>query len=75
MDEKNNGGSAFPDFKQTGISARDYFAAAALQGMMSNPIYMASVTKEATTQGLDKVDGVVRTCYGFADAMLEGRSQ
>lgn len=35
MDEKNNGGSAFPDFKQTGISARDYFAAKALVAVLA----------------------------------------
>lgn len=65
----DNGGSAFPSHGtmgerlQEGITARDYFAAKALQGMCSDPEF--DKTPEETA----------RLCYRAADAMLEERSK
>lgn len=64
MDEKNNGGSAFPDFKQTGMTLRDYFAAKAMQALVSKPI---GTPKDALA--------IPKTAYALADAMLVERAQ
>jgi hypothetical protein len=45
-----------------GLSIRDYFAAAALQGILANPIAVPPAT-------------VVRASYEYADAMIEVRKE
>jgi len=58
----NDGGPAFPlndPLKSTGMTLRDYFAAAALQGLM------------ASRNFLDEYDGPY--VYEIADAMLKAR--
>ena len=72
MDEKKNGGAAFPtshspDYPNEiigGMSLRDYFAGQALQGMSAG-------------QWLDPGDypEVARRCYAKADAMLAERAK
>ena len=60
----NDGGSAFPlndPLKSKGMTLRDYFAAAALQGMLSN------------SKNYDSFDGYSDAAYEYADAMLERR--
>ncbi len=73
-----DGGSAFPCFAHpnskngqgmSGMSLRDYFAAKALQGMLSHP-------------GLSKTDGsdygpsdVAQAAFELADAMLAEREK
>lgn len=69
----NDGGSAFPqteteygaDFTRSlstgGMTLRDYFAAAALQGMLSDSEF--DVGCSATAE----------LAYGYADAMLKAR--
>jgi hypothetical protein len=72
----NDGGPAFPHKRQircngevidsemeSGISMRDYFAAAALQGLL------ASIQPNQLWSG----DDVAVTCYRTADAMLKAR--
>lgn len=62
----NDGGPAFPivsdDLCATGMGLRDYFAAAALQGLSANPNYESSV------------QGAARFAYNQADAMLAERA-
>jgi|DEB3_MinimDraft_2_1074329.scaffolds.fasta_scaffold00813_13 hypothetical protein len=60
----NDGGPAFPlndPLKSTGMTLRDYFAAAALQGMLAN------------SKNYDSFDGYSDAAYEYADAMLERR--
>jgi hypothetical protein len=76
----NDGGPAFPvagfQFKNKdgsegfilpmeGMSLRDYFAAAALQGIISDASISASIKKDGEL--------VSRSAYEFADAMLKAR--
>jgi hypothetical protein len=56
---------AFPDENNYGISIRDYFAAAAMQGLLSRV-------------GNDKINAhsvLAQRTYQIADAMLEAREQ
>lgn len=68
MSEDNVGGAAFPtpnDPLYLGMSLRDYFAATALQGLLSRG-------------GHDKInvhDVLAQRAYQIADAMLEAREE
>lgn len=74
-DKIDDGGPAFPvaedhkiasEFPWTqGISMRDYFAAAALTGMMANPNRKNNSSALATMHATE--------AYEFADAMLAAR--
>jgi hypothetical protein len=70
---KDNGGPAFPvpnDANvngQEGMSLRDYFAAAALQG------WIASLPADAVMTNREA--GVAERCYKLADAMLAERAK
>jgi len=60
----NDGGPAFPlndPLKSTGMTLRDYFAAAALQGNIAHP--------EVTGNR----DDIAMDAYKYADAMLKAR--
>lgn len=77
MSNKINGGPAFPvdcvverdekghlhgfEISSAGMSLRDYFAAKAMQGKLSNPEWLASDARTATN------------AYEMADAMLRAR--
>ena len=65
----NDGGPAFPTpagiQHNDGLSLRDYFAAAALQGIISDASVLASLKKDGEL--------VSRSAYAFADAMLKAR--
>jgi hypothetical protein len=58
----DNGGPAFPDNQQDGMTLRDYFAAQALQGMLAGVpgghLIPANLAPE---------------CYRHADEMLKAR--
>ena len=72
---KDNGGAAFPrplsrdeltdtlSWEQEGMTLRDYFAAAALQGLISTPDTGGSPGEFA------------KSAYDYADAMLEARKE
>jgi ribosomal protein L37AE/L43A len=66
----DNGGYAFPcpetdtQYGQYGMTLRDYFAAAALQGMLAHP---CPLPKDTTKERL------AVSCYICADAMLAAR--
>ena len=82
----NDGGPAYPTegydhpnhgyiFGSPGMTIRDYFAAAALQGWLSGPCqgdilddYLDDDKAFAEHQAI-----VARSCYGYADAMLAAR--
>lgn len=67
---KNDGGPAFPlqDESFGGMSLRDYFAAAALQG------WMASYPSDQTCDGILGNDNAA-LAYRMADAMLAERAK
>ena len=61
---KDTGGQAFPVGSYAGMTLRDYFAAKAMQGLMSarNPI-------------LTKIADIAEGAYEMADAMLAERNK
>jgi hypothetical protein len=64
----NDGGPAFPVPSLavgSGMTLRDYFAAAALQGIISDASISASYKEEGEL--------VSRSAYYFADSMLKAR--
>jgi hypothetical protein len=62
MSEIDDGGLAFPSeyYAEQGMTLRDYFAAAALQGLLANG-YNGSCNRAAIN------------AYDYADAMIEAR--
>lgn len=84
IDEKNHDGTHF--HCNTGLSMRDYFAAAALQGMLSSDVYMREIDGAAEQFVGDdgwrptdpqkkqaQINVVSRTAFDLADAMLAAR--
>jgi hypothetical protein len=69
MSNTNTGGPAFPGlhpsaecrFQDEGMTLRDYFAAKAMQAILSNPDYG------------DEDDSLAGAAYYVADAMLKAR--
>lgn len=77
MKTKHKNPPAFPstigDRPHQGMTLRDYFAAKALQGQMSNVEYVISRwSKDDTSSGLFQ-DYLALTAYKVADAMLKQR--
>lgn len=71
MSKNNNGGSAFPYGYQNdskGMNLRDYLAAKAMQGILSNEAMITNVIEESAAW-------VSREAYLMADAMLEARGK
>lgn len=75
MSTINDGGSVFPlpedqsekqNFATPGMTLRDYFASAAMQG------WMASYSKDAEIAGLEP--RIAAQSYAMADAMIAERS-
>ena len=65
MSEIDDGGAAFPSeyYAEQGMTLRDYFAAAALQGFVTN-------------NGTDTAEGALAAwSYSLADAMVEARKE
>ena len=75
-----DGGPAFPFtqdggfFKEgyKGMSLRDYFAAKALQGILSDPRNMRIANEKEPSC---EVDFIAKVSYQFADAMLKEREK
>lgn len=71
---KPDGGQAFPvpetEFSgfHEGMSLRDYFAANAMQGILSNPAQLDKVSESAAVW-------VAEDAYLVADAMLTARNE
>jgi len=53
------------------VSLRDYFAAKALQGLLSNPKLQAEILKQGGAFG----GWIESSAYGWADAMLKARTK
>ncbi len=58
------GGPAFPVGLSAGMTLRDYFAAKAMEGVLSRP-----------TAGLLNAEDIAPAVYRMADAMLKARSE
>lgn len=77
MSKADTGGPAFPtnennfrrDYSGAGMTIRDYFAAAALQGLLADPITRADDGEKIE----DFRNEIAEVCYEYADAMLEAR--
>ena len=67
--EINTGGPAFPHddqaqhYERAGMTLRDYFAAKAMQGILSNPDFASEDTD------------IADSAYWAADAMLKARAK
>ena len=82
MTERNTGGWAFPRVRylkdehpigiETGMTLRDYFAAKAMQAMLTSPEFMVVVTADQAV-GANARERVSNVAYRYADAMLEAR--
>lgn len=67
--DTNTSEAAFPDFKQTGMTLRDYFAAKALPAVID-----AYIEANGRCLGTDHVAyNTVSHAYRIADAMLAAR--
>jgi hypothetical protein len=63
---------AFPTVSgQTGMDLRDYFAAKAMQGLLSNPKLQAQILNTGGAWG----SWVPESAYGWADAMMKARNE
>ena len=81
MSEINTGGPAFPladsccEYGNTnrsdanGMTLRDYFAAKAMQAVLTSPILMAAVG----SKGGSATQHIAKQSYEMADAMLKAR--
>ena len=75
MSNTNAGGPAFPTATlaqktEGGMTLRDYFAAKAMQGLVSCPDWREGAGEDV---GMDASDYTARTAYMMADAMLKAR--
>lgn len=80
MAEKGDGGGAFPEYQpetdrnyakfSRGMTIRDYFAAAALKGILAHPIGLRDANGEGRDIGFH---GII--AYKYADAMLVAREK
>ena len=88
---KTNGGPAFPVSRELvemkdypfkvleggapGMSLRDYFAAAVLQGVCSSPDVLVGIRHQAQEEKVATEDALASICYKQADAMLAEREK
>jgi hypothetical protein len=56
---------------QQGMDLRDYFAARAMQGLLSNPKLQAQILNTGGAWG----SWVPESAYGWADAMMKARNE
>ena len=87
MSNKDDGGSAFPgteihfahgvsqEYSYPGMSLRDYFAAKAMQGIISNTDAVNGLKLDPDRVGQKLKDAISQSAYRYADAMLEARKQ
>ena len=70
MSKIEDGGTAFPtEYDDRGLTMRDYFAAAALQG------FLAGRNINALDCSFYTCERAAKSCYGYADAMLAARKE
>ena len=76
---KKDGGPAFPshgsmgEVVQSGMSLRDYFAAAAMQGMCSDAQIIQALRQVSKDIQISEAATMGKVAYGYADAMLAAR--
>jgi len=58
---------------EPGMSMRDYFAAKAMQAMMTSPEFLVVVTADQAVGGNAK-ERVANVSFAYADAMLKARA-
>lgn len=96
MTTTKDGGPAFPHAKVNtdpftqsqdieklqGMSLRDYFAAAALQGLLASEVFMGVVDATSKSLGMNAKEEaeiqprvVSKTAYCIADAMIKARGE
>lgn len=57
---------------ENGMTLRDYFAAKAMQAMMSSPEFLVVVTADSAVGGNAK-ERVSNVSFAYADAMMKAR--
>ena len=75
---KHDGGPAFPlpaPLSETGMTMRDYFAAAALQGVMKDRENVKALAKAADQEKQDPAAFIASRMFNIADAMLAEREK
>jgi hypothetical protein len=58
-----------------GMTLRDYFAAKAMQAMVSSPDMFLTTGREGKNLGLEPGDAVARAAYEIANSMLAERDK
>lgn len=84
MENKPNNLNAFPGMESSafgqdtghyhGMTLRDYFAAKAMQAVLSNQTFLQTVLRDAQV-GAIASDAVSKTAFVMADAMLKQREK
>lgn len=82
MTHKPDGGTAFPFFDgrvmnspEYGMTLRDFFAAAAVQGLLANPQELARVRTSAFAENLEQTTALAMAAFGIADTLLQERAK
>lgn len=60
---------------QEGMTLRDYFAAKAMQAMVTNDVMYSVAMREASKAGIPEEFAVAQMSFMVADAMLKAREQ
>ena len=60
------------EIEHNGMTLRDYFAAKAMQGMLTSPEFLVVVTADQAVGGNAK-ERVSNIAFAYADAMLKAR--
>ena len=68
---KSLGGTCFKNHEQ-GMDLRDYFAAKAMQGMVSS-FYLNAKTSDSPSKLLEQMKLINKNAYWFADRMIKER--
>lgn len=66
---------AAPQYLQEGMTLRDYFAANAMQALITNNESSGAILKTANKQDLGIFDVTALMSYRYADAMLRERER
>jgi hypothetical protein len=62
------------EIEHNGMTLRDYFAAKAMQAMLTSPEFLVVVTADEAVGGNAK-ERVSNVAFAYADAMLEARKK
>jgi len=79
MSAVNTGGAAFPTGTgvtpyNPGMTLRDYFAAKAMQAMITNDVIHSFTMREANKVGIPEEFALAQMSFMVADAMLKARA-